>query len=354
VSAVTRDLPQDEDPDDRQFIGSRIDRFEVHRVIGRGGMGVVVEAHDPLLDRRVALKLVDRQPVSPRAGARLVLEARAMARLAHPNVVTVYEVGEVEGRVFLVMELVSGRTLAEWLDEDPPRDQILAVFRAAGAGVAAAHEAGIVHRDFKPSNVMIGDDRRVRVTDFGIARPAPGDRRAGDVRATTRNGKASGTPRYMAPEQRRGLEVTARADQFSFCVALWEALCGEHPFAEEDAEEDDAAVAPPVAAARSASPRTPRPCLLPPRIEAALRRGLSPDPAARWPSMASLLAALAPRRRPRSWLAALALIAAGMLVKGLFLCQLAQTSCARLTGARTAALGSQARMGEASHLPAAP
>src|SRR5262245_28327000 len=181
-------------------------------------MGLVVEAHDPELDRLVALKLVLDRRASSSAGQRLLREARAMAKLSHPNVVQVHEVGTVDGQVFIVMELVRGCTLSRWLATRPSRAQILEAFSAAGAALHAAHRAGLVHRDFKPSNVLVDDDGRVRVTDFGIALQLVGGaddeldepiedigwkRRLADL---TRTGAAVGTPRYMAPEQRDGGE----------------------------------------------------------------------------------------------------------------------------------------------------
>ncbi|MGN6105287.1 MAG: serine/threonine-protein kinase, partial [Kofleriaceae bacterium] len=162
---VLEDAPAHEPADDTAWLeGQTIDRFVVQRVVGRGGMGLVVEAHDPALDRRVAIKLVLGRRASSNAGQRLLREARAMARLSHPNVVSVHEVGTFEGQVFLVMELVRGRTL-----EDVPNAKALAAFAAAGAGLRAAHRVGLIHRDFKPSNVLVDEDGRIRVTDFGIA-----------------------------------------------------------------------------------------------------------------------------------------------------------------------------------------
>jgi serine/threonine protein kinase len=202
--------------------------------LGQGGFGFVVSAFDPELDRKVAIKLL-RPEIHASCGAaearvRLLREAQALARLSHPNVVTVHEVGTVQDDVFIAMEFVEGRTLSLWLVEDQPGDsQILEVFLAAGDGIAAAHRAGLVHRDFKPDNVMIGNDGRVRVLDFGLARPALAlDESRDGVSAVTdlvsgrrelhadltRAGAIMGTPAYMAPEQHLGKNVDARTDQF--------------------------------------------------------------------------------------------------------------------------------------------
>jgi tetratricopeptide (TPR) repeat protein/predicted Ser/Thr protein kinase len=244
--------------------GTCLGRYVVIEPLGSGGMGVVYAAFDPELDRRVALKLI-RPEVSVRADARtrLVREAQAMARLAHPNVVPVHDVGTHGAQVFLAMELVRGPTLRAWLAAGPRSwREIVEAFVQAGRGLAAAHDAGIVHRDFKPENVLIGDDRRARVVDFGLARPGgaadPVTPPPGDAGPITRTGAVLGTPAYMAPEQRLGRSVDARSDQYSFCVALNEAL------------------------------RSGRPT----HVRRALQRGLSDDPARRFPSMGSLLAAL--------------------------------------------------------------
>jgi RNA polymerase sigma factor (sigma-70 family) len=209
----------------------RIGRFTIVEQVGRGAMGTVHAAYDPELDRRVALKVLR---ASEHDHAWLAAEARAMAKLSHPNVAPVYEVGVHEGRVFIAMEFVRGRTLRAWAQDGRPWREVVAVYRQAGAGLAAAHEAGIIHRDFKPDNALLGDDGRVRVVDFGLARaaelvstPSPTD--SGST-PTVPGTSVVGTPAYMAPEQARGEAVDARADQFSFCVALYEALFGARPF----------------------------------------------------------------------------------------------------------------------------
>ncbi|MBL8975191.1 MAG: serine/threonine protein kinase, partial [Myxococcales bacterium] len=216
----------------------QIGRFEILGLLGAGGMGVVYTAYDPALDRKVAVKLL-RERQTERED-RAWREARALARLAHPNVVAIHAVGRHAGRLFLAMELVAGVTLDVWLARQPrdPRE-ILAIVLQAGRGLAAAHAAGIVHRDFKPANVIVGADGRARVVDFGLARsfaggerpPPEHTRRVASVLDTTltRAGGRPGTPRYMSPEQREGLPVDARSDQYAFCVVLFEALAGELP-----------------------------------------------------------------------------------------------------------------------------
>src|SRR5215470_6274154 len=199
--------------------GTRFGRYEVLRHAGAGGMGDVYAAYDPELERNVALKLLRPGTAGARA-AELKREAQALARLAHANVVAVHDVGTSDGQVYVAMELVEGPTLRAWLAEKPRTAvEILAVFDAAGQGLSAAHGAGLVHRDFKPENVLLGADGRARVTDFGLAVAAGAA------------GELAGSVPYMAPEQLQGEAVDARADQFAFAVALYEALYGERPFA---------------------------------------------------------------------------------------------------------------------------
>ncbi|MFO0637548.1 MAG: protein kinase, partial [Nannocystaceae bacterium] len=274
-----------------------VGRYVLGRRLGQGGMGVVFEAHDPELHRRVAIKLLHPGAAGDAEATRtrMLREARAMARLAHPNVVAVHDVGSVGGQIFVAMELVEGTTLAQWLRAAPrTRSQILAIFVQAGRGLEAAHDVGLVHRDFKPDNVLIGVDGRARVTDFGLARPtmawpdAPsGGAIAGELLAThgtTAHGTLVGTPAYMAPEQWRGEPADARSDQFSFCVALAEALFGERPFAGRDLYA--------LADAVLRGQQRPLPRSAPAWLRAAITSGLAIDPAARHPSMAPLLAAL--------------------------------------------------------------
>jgi tRNA A-37 threonylcarbamoyl transferase component Bud32 len=272
----------------------RFGRYRLEHALGAGGMGVVHAAFDPDLERRVALKVLRREHYDDVASERLRREAKAMAKLSHPNVVTVHEVSAIDGRDYIAMELVEGGTLADWLRSEPrrPRD-IVAAFVAAGRGLAAAHAAGIVHRDFKPHNVLRARDGRVAVTDFGLARHVelPVDPAAETVKlakaspapasSLTSTGSVLGTPSYMAPEQWSGAAVGPAADQFAFCVALWEALTGERPFRGANLDELRAQIERgPAAIAASKLPR---------RLRAPLRRGLDPDPRARWPSMEALL-----------------------------------------------------------------
>jgi predicted Ser/Thr protein kinase len=222
-----------------------IGRYEVLRRIGRGGMGTVYVAHDPELDRKIALKVLRADRRSGRE--RMLQEARALARLAHPNVVAVHEVGLHDERVFVAMELVEGKTLRTWLESRPSRTAMYDVFLQAARGLSAAHRAGLVHRDFKPDNVLIGDDGRVRVVDFGVAKATdslePEARAAGEGASAsssgsmpelTATGQLLGTPAYMAPEQFLGASVDARTDVFAFSVVLYEALTGRRPFDGDD------------------------------------------------------------------------------------------------------------------------
>ena len=276
----------------RPASAGRHGRYEVRGVLGSGGMGIVLEAFDPALERTVALKLLHPQvsadaPGRP-AAERLIREARAMAKLAHPNVVAVYEAGWSGDQIYLAMELVTGVTLRAWLTERPRRwHEIVATFVAAGRGLVAAHAAGMVHRDFKPENVLIGADGRPRVTDFGLVLDAPRES-SPDVTGLATRTALAGTPAYMSPEQWNLDRVGPASDQFSFCVALWEALAGERPFT-GTAEELRAAVS------RGVLPE--RPATIPPWLDAALRRGLAPDPAARWSTLAALLDQLEMRTR---------------------------------------------------------
>jgi serine/threonine protein kinase len=217
--------------------------YEVIEPIGQGGMGVVYAAYDRDLDRRFALKLIRRDITKGAEAetlrARFMREAQAMARLAHANVVHVYDVGVWNDQLFIAMEWIDGMTLSQWLRERR-RDwrEVLRMFLAAGRGLAAAHAAGLVHRDFKPDNVMIGRDGSAHVTDFGLARSAgeSGSSSAASspdsplFRDLTSTGLIIGTPGYMAPEQLRGEATDMRSDVFSFCVALYEALAGVRPF----------------------------------------------------------------------------------------------------------------------------
>jgi eukaryotic-like serine/threonine-protein kinase len=370
--------------------GTVVQRYVVVDVLGAGAMGVVYAAYDRDLDRKIALKLV-RDPRWKSSHRRLVREAQALAQLSHPNVVAVFDVGTFQDQVFLAMELVAGQTLRSWLKE--PRDwpEVVAMFLRAGEGLAAAHAAGVVHRDFKPDNVLIDERGRARVADFGLAiidepsgaassgsrsgsrsgprsgsgpdasgrarasgsdpdadghadtvdasdPDAPGtpdadDAGAGEVRrpgALTATGAVVGTPAYMAPEQRSGfLPVDARSDQYSYCVSLHEALCGERPQPPGEVGSTAPTASPlfpgrdrpagdrPVAA--MAVPAAMR--HVPARIRRVLARGLAADPAERYPSMDALLTELGHdprvrRRRAATAVAGVAILGAAALLVG--------------------------------------
>ncbi|MBK7861416.1 MAG: serine/threonine protein kinase [Archangiaceae bacterium] len=277
--------------------GAVLGKYVVLDPLGQGRMGEVYSALDRELDRVVALKLL-----RDRARDATLSEARALARLSHPNVIACYDVAEAEGLTFLVMELSRGQTLRSWARTSRRPTEVLGVAIDAARGLAAAHAAGLVHRDFKPDNVLVGDDGRVRVTDFGLARAA-----TDEAAASGAPRQLAGTPSYMAPEQLSGAPADARSDQFSFCATVWECLFGARPFAGDSIAALLAAIERPLDAPARTAPRW---------LWRALARGLSADPARRWPSMEALVAALergraAPTRR---LLAAGALLAMGVAV----------------------------------------
>ncbi|HVE82792.1 MAG TPA: serine/threonine-protein kinase, partial [Myxococcales bacterium] len=285
--------------------GTRVDRYLLLRSIASGGMGVVFAAYDPELDRRLAIKFLRSQVREPIDDARLLREAQVMARLSHPNVVQLYDVGLYGDRVFLVMELVEGSTLRHWLSKRRrSRAEVMEVLLAAGRGLAEAHRAGVVHRDFKPENVLVGEDGRARVMDFGLARAYRGsailsisqDPHSGmSVGQLTQPGVVMGTPGYMAPEQLAGGRGDARSDQFAFCCALYEALAGARPYTGTSLDDYMASMA-------SARQVKPLPPLVPARVRRAVMRGLALDPKQRFPSMDVLLDALhLPFWRRLSW-----------------------------------------------------
>jgi hypothetical protein len=291
--------------------GTAVGRYVLLELVGSGGMGDVYAAYDPKLGRRVALKLMSERVASPMAVARFTREAQAVARLSHPNVVAIYDTGEFADRVYLAMEFVDGETLADWLLARPHSwREIRDVFMAAGAGLAAAHETGVVHRDFKPQNVMVGRDGSVRVMDFGLAADIsevttedaaigagePGLELTTHTLALTRTGMLIGTPLYMAPEQFLRRKASARSDQFSFCVALYEALYGERPFPSESL----ATLVDAVTAGRVREP--PRKARVPAFLRRILLRGLAVDPEMRHRSMTELLKELRndPQRKRRN------------------------------------------------------
>ncbi len=284
-------------------IPTAIGRYKVVRKLGAGGMGVVYEAEDPELARDVAIKVLHERADDTRAN-HLKREAQTLARLTHPNVISVYDVGTHDGELYIVMQLVDGVTLDQHLATRSPTE-IVGDFVEAGRGLVAAHAEGIVHRDFKPSNVLVGKNHTIRVSDFGIAH---GGMRVGDPNAAVELTTASpvGTPAYMAPEQLAGGEVTAAADQFAFCVALWEALQGERPFAGTTLAELAAAID--GRELREPKRRMSR------RVRAALIRGLSPRAADRFPSMTALLAELTPRRKTEAYVVGGAVVAMSALL----------------------------------------
>ena len=289
---------------DGQWIGQAAGRYQLVELIGAGAMGEVYRAEDPELGRDIAIKIL--HPGGSQQ--RLLREAQAMAKLAHANVMRIYDVGTVDDRVFLAMELVKGPTLRAWLATAHAQRDVIATLRLAGTGLAAAHAAELIHGDFKPDNVLVADDGRVLVTDFGLARlitdePVSGDprRRPTETSSPVLEGATHnvvGTPAYMAPEQLDGGPATAASDQFSFCVTLFEALVGERPFKGSDVEALRASQA------RLVVPSLPR------SLARLLQRGLAVDPAARFASMTELLEELEQPRRTQF------LVAGGMLVAG--------------------------------------
>jgi tetratricopeptide (TPR) repeat protein len=316
--------------------GMEFGRYRIAHRIGSGGMGTVYSAFDPTLDRTVALKVLHEKVEDADAEQRLLREAQAMARLSHPNVVTVHDAGMKDGRPYVAMEFVDGDDLRTWLRRKK-RDwrEIIDTFVAAGDGLVAAHAAGLIHRDFKPGNVMVGNDGRVRVTDFGLARAAEAgdwDAREAATRPLampvddaessspletplTQAGMVLGTPAYMAPEQALEGRADHRSDQYAFCVSLYVALFGKHPLGEfsnlpefitqlETTDVSSPAVGHEV----------------PARVVAAIMRGLSRSPEDRFPDMGALLDTLRfdPAQRRKRWLLAGAGVAAAAALIGIF------------------------------------
>jgi eukaryotic-like serine/threonine-protein kinase len=270
----------------------KIDRYRIERRIGAGAMGVVYGGYDPALARAVAIKVL-RRGGSP---DRMKREAQALAQLAHPNVVAVYDVGEQDSSTFVAMALVDGDNLRTWLEAPRTTTEILDAIVQAARGLEVAHAAGIVHRDIKPDNIFVAKTGAVLVGDFGLARTA-GESEAVDggllaSQSLTQTGAIVGTPAYMAPEQAVG-EVIAATDQFALCVTAWEALYGERPFGGKSLEEL-------VDAVHAGPPPPPRTRKVFAHVRAAILRGLAADPKDRHPSMGALIAALAPRRRART------------------------------------------------------
>ncbi|RYZ35121.1 MAG: tetratricopeptide repeat protein [Myxococcaceae bacterium] len=315
-----------------QRLASRqVGRFLPLKVLGQGGMGVVYAAYDPDLDRKVALKLLrvkGGHEQLEQGRARLLREAQAMARISHPNVIPVFEVGQWDHQVYVAMALVDGGTLRDWTKAKPRTwQELLDKYLAAGRGLEAAHVAGLVHRDFKPANVLVGKDGRVYVTDFGLARPMgevdddEDGERARPVDSDeapllnsqlTQAGLVMGTPAYMSPEQFRGELLDSRSDQFSFCAALYRALYGIRPFDPDELSRVASQLRPRggpsdepgVTEAVVAQVLPPSPIQEPPRdtkvpawVRRALMKGLSLEPRDRFRSMAALLEALAQREK---------------------------------------------------------
>jgi len=324
VGLATRSLLSDEDS--QEFTpGSKVGRYVVLEQVGRGGMGVVLGAFDPQLNRKIALKLLhtrrhrEGSRSSGSARQRLLREAQAIAKLSHPNVISVYDVGTIGEGIYVAMEFVEGCTLTVWLEQHKRRHQeVVEVFLQAGRGLAAAHAAGLVHRDFKPDNVLVGLDGQVRVSDFGLARADPSqvgeepsdaeeplEESTGvpqvvnfddsDVLSSplTQAGVVVGTPRYMAPEQHAGAHADARSDQFAFCVTLYQGLYGQDPYVAHTLER--------LALAKQDGRicEVPAQSRVPAYLEDIVMRGLAPDPIDRFPSMEDLVAAL--ERDPAAW-----------------------------------------------------
>jgi tetratricopeptide (TPR) repeat protein len=277
--------------------GDSVSRYVVLKQLGEGGMGVVYAAYDPELDRKVALKLLQAAPgaggTSTQGQARLLREAQAMARLSHPHVSAVFDVGTYDDRVFVAMELVEGQNLRQWLKQkERGWREVSALLRDAGRGLAAAHAAGLVHRDVKPDNILVGADGRAKVTDFGLAQ------QAAQTPAPDESGRLLGTVQYMSPERLGGRPSDARSDQFSFCVMAFEALNGKRP-----------------ARGLSAAPGSPMARRVPSWLRRLVARGLSENPEQRFSSMQALLDALdeGPRRVRRRWLAGAGAVLAGAM-----------------------------------------
>ena len=332
-------VPLEEGPGLPKKKGEMLGRYLLLGQLGRGGMGAVYAAYDPELDRRVAIKVVETPDPShaSQLQTRLLREAQAMARVSHPNVVPIHDVGTTKDGVFMAMELVEGQTLRGWLSEAKrPSREILRAFIDAGRGLQAAHGAGLVHRDFKPDNVLIAKkDGRVMVTDFGLARlsatdlpayrpsgikpspdgPAPRTNSSSGILSAemTRAGAVMGTPNYMSVEQYRGQTADERSDQFSFCAALYWALFKQRPF---DPQRMQGFVAEDLPGAPSPIKLAPSVRSVPARVRRAIDRGMSLEPSQRFPSMALLLRELEASitrtwRTPAAFAGALALAALG-------------------------------------------
>lgn len=278
-------------------------RYQIKEKLGMGGMGIVYRAYDPELERWIALKVMNERNLAPQAKPqaqkRLIHEAKSMAKLTHPNIVQIYDVGTFAEQVFIAMELVEGSNLHSWIDhKNPPWHEIISLFLQAGEALAAAHQMGVVHRDFKPENVLVSVDGRVKVLDFGLCRvldASNGETQNQQVSALsihevaenfvslTQTGALIGTPHYMSPEQILGKNVDIRTDQFSFCIALYEAVYRQTAFAgRELCEYLEHVIA---ANLRPPPPQTD----VPPWMWPILAQGLANNPEHRFPSMQALL-----------------------------------------------------------------
>jgi len=319
AGVLTLDVPSHAPGEPRRTLaaGETIGRYVVLECIGSGSMGIVYTGQDPDLGRRVALKVLRSDSAAGSSGGarkRLLREAQAMARLSHPNVVTIYDVGMYGDEVFLAMELIDGGTLREWLRRAKRSwREIVGVFRRAGEGLAAAHAVGLVHRDFKPDNVLVGNDGRVCVTDFGLARSSSqttGDRLLElppqGIDSMTRTGAIVGTPAYMAPEQIEGAAADERSDLFAFCVAFYEALYGDRPFIASNIVELAGVIA------RGQIRPAPAGTRVPSWLRRTLVRGLRAAPSERPAGVAALCEAI-DRRLSRRRRAAVAAIAAAVV-----------------------------------------
>jgi serine/threonine protein kinase len=310
--------------------GTAVGRYVILRQLGGGAIGVVYAAYDPELDRKLAIKILRTEASGKLEGSeargRMQREAQAMARLTHTNVIAVYDAGTFEDQVFVAMEFVDGQTLRGWLKEKPRSwREVRDVFLLAGRGLAAAHAAGLVHRDFKPENVLIGVGGRVCVGDFGLARSATAAEPSAPVAledtalgsgsdalsaTLTRTGAFLGTPAYMAPEQLMGRKADTRADQFSFCIALYEALYGQRPFAGDTIGDLSFAIM------KGRIREPPAGCKVPAWLRAVVQRGLAADPEQRFDSIDAMLHALG-RDPALRWRRALTVLSTALVVAGL-------------------------------------
>ncbi len=291
--------------------GEQLGKYIIVDELGAGGMGIVYSAFDPDLNRKVAVKVL-RKSWDQVARARLLREAQAMAKLSHPNVVTIFEVGTDRGRDFIAMECIDGKNLDEWSREKHASEEVLAAYLQAGSGLAAAHRANVIHRDFKPHNVLIDRDGRVRVTDFGLAHQIVALKGGGALEEDCEDvsisvtGAVLGTPAYMAPEQHLGRVTDARSDQFSFCLALYEALAGKRAFVAETAKGLSELLV-----SYDTAPLLPETAEVGDAVRSALARGMSKAQEDRFASMEELLDELRvqPKGPRRIWIAGIAVAA---------------------------------------------